>query len=522
MTATDTIPSISDREQFLRDRLGLQESLVTIPPDISNIFETGVLATVRITAERFAFAIRLSDLGLVPTRERQKDKIKSAIDAVLRASQRASLLPRDEMYYVDASGSRHVIVAPEATERQVRFMFPTRYDEDTVIRQPDTPSTSTWYAVPMNGMTFIPLTAWDKWNSDFERAKASHTQSAQVIVENYDRIKAASVRHYLQIALDVYNRLLQTAPGQLSRSVLISETNQARYSKTHDAVIGKSVEELISPLDWMRRWKRAVVRAWPSKEDILANYSVKAKFYWVPLPSSIAEDRLRTQQIEEAALQDRREAEMYTFSSEKIAERVQETQGSQVYDLTVSYVKTILERTELVFLNFLSFVQNTDRAVSPQQLNSIIKVVEMIKVLGDGVSGLNGIKKEALKIEKYINDNIGVLEQKDANKWDRKAKASEITMNLPAIIARAVNIMRVEAEGLIGLEARRTAFSAQDPMAMFNEARLAGSQSDFAGARNRAIAAYEEEDDALLPAPVPELDLSDSSEDQWTFSARIR
>ena len=105
---------------------------------------------------------------------------------------------------------------------------------------------------------------------------------------------------------------------------------------------------------------------------------------------------------------------------------------------------------------------------------------------------------------------------------DRKAKASEITMNLPAIIARAVNIMRVEAEGLIGLEARRTVFSAQDPMAMFNEARLAGSQSDFAGARNRAIAAYEEEDDALLPAPVPELDLSDSSEDQWTFSARIR
>ena len=518
MTA-ETVPSLEDRVEFIRNRLGIEDKLTILSSDMANIFETGVLATVRITAERFSFSIKLDDLGLVPTRDRQKDKIKTAIESVLRSSQRASLLPRDEMYYLDLTGKKIAIMFPEATERQVRFMFPTRYDDET-IRQPDTASTSTWHAVPMNGMTFIPLVAWDTWNKDFEQAKRMHTQSAQILVDNYDRLKSASINHYVQIALDVYNRLQQTAPNQLLRSVKITETNSSAFGQP----VGTTITLPISPLQWIRRWKRAVLRAWPTKEEILRNYSVNARFFWVPLPSSVAEDRLRRDQADAEILQSRAEVQSYRNASEIIARRVKDTQGSQVYDLTVSYVKTILERTEMVFMNFLNFAESKNRVISPQQINSIMKVVSMIKTMGNGVSGLSGIKSEAEKIEKYINDNIDIIEGKTGNKQDRKTKSTEMTMNLPEAIARAVDIMRVEAEGLIGLEARRTVFSDQNPYAVLESIRMQSYDPNFRAMRSFSQSDMDDEDASRIEVTVPELNLfaADTDEDDWSSARRTR
>lgn len=516
---TQTVPSLEDRAEFIRNRLGIEDKLTILSSDMANIFETGVLATVRITAERFSFSIKLDDLGLVPTRDRQKDKIKTAIESVLRSSQRASLLPRDEMYYLDSAGKRTAIMFPEATERQVRFMFPTRYDDET-IRQPDTASTSTWHAVPMNGMTFIPLVAWDKWNKDFEQAKRLHTRSAQILVDNYDRLKSASINHYVQIALDVYSRLQQTAPDQLLRSVKITETNSAAFGQP----VGNTATVPISPLQWIRRWKRAVLRAWPTKEEILRNYSVNARFFWVPLPSSIAEDRLRRDQADAEVLQSRADVQSYRNASNIIAKRVNETQGSQVYDLTVSYVKTILERTEMVFMNFLNFAESKDRVISPQQISSIMKVVSMIKTMGNGVSGLSGIKAEAEKIEKYINENIDIIEGKTGSKQDRKAKAAELTLNLPEAIARAVDIMRVEAEGLIGMEARRTVFSDQNPSAVLDAIRMQSYDPSFRAMRSFTQSDMDEEDTSNAETSIPGLNLfdADTEDDNWSSARRAR
>ena len=54
---TQTVPSLEDRAEFIRNRLGIEDKLTILSSDMANIFETGVLATVRITAERFSFSL---------------------------------------------------------------------------------------------------------------------------------------------------------------------------------------------------------------------------------------------------------------------------------------------------------------------------------------------------------------------------------------------------------------------------------------------------------------------------------
>jgi hypothetical protein len=181
--------------------------------DMDQIFQRGVMATCRVTAERFNFTIRLSDLGIVPTSDTRKDKVLASIDAVLKNSQRGSLLPKDEMWHI-SDGKRVRIYTPAETERLIRKMFPTRHDgQDT--RYIADGRYASWKCVPANGSTFIPFDQWDSWNEDFQKAKAAHLESAKLIVQNYDRIRAASLRHYSEIALDVFTRLSKTAPEHL-------------------------------------------------------------------------------------------------------------------------------------------------------------------------------------------------------------------------------------------------------------------------------------------------------------------
>ena len=433
----DTSSVVQTGAKDLQNRLGLDSSPVTLN-GMFDVFENGVMATVRVGAERFGFSVRLSDLGIVPTRSKSKDKTQAAIDAVLRSSQRASLLPRDQMWHIEESGARIVIPRPENSERQIRMLFPTRYDaekpgtegEHTDQRTVGVIPAHTLWAIPMNGMTFIPESSFPRWKEDLDRAQAAHARTAELIVANYDRLVASSLRHYERIALDVYSRLLQTS--------------------------SESVEK-INALEFTRRWKRAVIRSWPTKEEIIANFSVEARFFWVPMPSRLQEDLSRTQELrwqqEERAAE--REVKM------QISSAVRETRASQVHELTVSYVKTILEKTEHVFINFLSFLDESERSPSPQQLNAIVNVVEMIRVLGTGVSTFDSIRGQAESISTLIEEYRNTpapLKAKQA-----KGRLRSPDDKLPEAIAQAVRMIRVESEGMIGREARRTSYSDQDP-----------------------------------------------------------
>jgi len=424
----------------LKDRLGLTETPRAINTNIIDIFENGVMATVRIGAERFGFSIKIADLGIVPTRKNSKDKTQAAIDAVLRGIQRASLLPRDQMWYMDETGRKLTIPRPENSERAIRMLFPTRYDdsnavdgstEDQKSRMNTMISAPTVWAIPLNGMTFIPEASFSRWKEEFDKAKESHLMGATLVIDNYDRIKAASVRHYERIAIDVYNRLAKTAP---------------------------EVIESISILEFTRRWKRAVIAAWPSKKEIEKNFLVESKFYWVPLPSRVQEDVAKARQMKQAFDdQDRN----YQASSE-IRKAVLETQSSQVHELTTSYIKTILERTEHVFINFLKFLDESDRSPTPAQLNAVLKVVDMIKVLGMGINTFDDLRLQAQEIEKVIENH------KVSTTTAKKTRTSKAVLRdqdslLPEALAKAVQMMRMEAEALIGTEARRTVYNDKDP-----------------------------------------------------------
>lgn len=424
----------------LKDRLGLTETPRAINTNIIDIFENGVMATVRIGAERFGFSIKLADLGIVPTRKNSKDKTQAAIDAVLRGIQRASLLPRDQMWYMDETGRKLIIPRPENSERAIRMLFPTRYDDSVMAEGTDADQKSrvnamisapTVWAIPLNGMTFIPEASFSRWKEEFDKAKASHLLGATLVIDNYDRIKAASVRHYERIAIDVYNRLSKTAP---------------------------EVIESISVLGFTRRWKRAVIAAWPDKKAIEKNFMVESKFYWVPLPSRIQDDVAKARQMKQAFDdQDRN----YQASSD-IRKAVLDTQTSQVHELTTSYIKTILERTEHVFINFLKFLDESDRSPTPAQLNAVLKVVDMIKVLGLGINTFDQLRVQAREIEKVIENH------KVSTTITKKTRASKVVLRdqesqLPGALAKAVQMMRIEAEALIGTEARRTVYNDKDP-----------------------------------------------------------
>ena len=482
MTATLTTQTLEEQSESLRAQLGLDVAPEVINPDsMTKIFESGVLANVRVTAERFSFSLKLADLGVVPTRENRKDKVISAIDAVLRNSQQASLLPRDEMYHT-VDGKRVAIPMPQITDRAIRFLFPTRYDGGE--KGPSSSYEASWDVIPLYGMTFIPIVSWERWNAQFEEAKKQHLEAAKIIVENYDRLRTASVNHYVQIALDVYNRLQKTAPQQLAREVTLNEFT----AKMYGGVVGEVREVQITPVQWVRRWKRIVLRSWPTKEQIVNKYRVDAKFYWAPLPSKLAEDRiLADMKIEE------RNAESDAIS--QIRSVVNQTRSSQTHELTVSYIRTIVERTEMVFLGFLQFVQNDNHAVSPRQLNSVLKVVEMIGQLSAGVAGLDGIKKQAELIESYVAESKTLL-LASSGKKDRKSAVEGISKDLPEIIAQAVQIIREEAESLIGFEARRTVYSHEDPLEIL--ASINSIQSGDGATGRRSIRVSEDDDTDML------------------------
>lgn len=430
----------------LRDRLGLDTAPKMINTDaMLSVFGSGVLATVRVTSKRFAFSVKIEDLGLVPLATKRQDKVVAAINSILSGSQRASLLPKDALTIVDpTNGSLKTMATPEQTERRVRFLFPTRYENGSL---PDNPTASSWHAVPLNGMTFIPLSAWDEWNKQFEAAKAAHLACADQIIENYDRLKASSIRHWMQIGLDVYRRLEITAPERLTyQSVECVDGEYVTISKT------------TTPLEWCRRWKRIILASWPTRAQIKIAFSVEAKFFFAPMPSEIVKDRIVAEEQYNAYI-NKRDA----YNS--LINRVRETQQSQVHELTVAYVKTIVERSEMVFLGFLNFAKNGNRNVSARQLNSVLRVAEMIKTMSEGVSSLEKIQEQATSIETYIKENKSSLIQNSSRKNGTKQTAADT--DLPEIIAHALQVVRQEAESLIGLEARRTAFSDEDPALIF-------------------------------------------------------
>ena len=441
----ETQVTVSDE---MMKKYGLDAKPRAINSELMDIFERGVLASVRVSAERFGFSLSLSDLGLVPTRSKAESKIRTqnAIDAVLRSTQRASLLPRDEMWYIDDSGNRLPIPRFENTERSIRMLFPTKYDSSLNSNQEDVSSSSrsssminvsSVWAIPMSGMTFIPDSSFVFWKEELDKAVAAHTNVAKIICANYDRLRLASVRHYEQIALDVYNRLRQTAPEQLNN---------------------------IDPLEFIRRWKRAVYRAWPVQDEILSSFTVDVNYFWAPLPSRIEQDRaVRSQIIEEAVRrkEDRR-------ASDEIASLVAQSQAGQTQALTVSYVRTILERTESVFFNFLNFLNDSNRSPSVTQLAAITKVIEMIRVMGSGLSSFDAIRSQADLIESLIDQHKNI----SSSTKDKKAVSGlmrQPNSPLPEALANAVSLMREEVESMVGKDGRRTFFTDQNPMELCHQ-----------------------------------------------------
>lgn len=451
------------------------------PKSMQKVLGKGVMASVRIGCERFSWSIKLADLGLVPTRKDRRTEVLNALNAVLPNRQRASLLPRDEMKYVPnpkMPWQTLPIPFPEQTERVVRALFPTRYsDGDGPDRRPDTPSGAVWYTIPLNGMTFIPLSAWDAWKAEFDKARDAHMEGAQLIVEHYERLKKSSIRHYMSIGMDVYNRIRLTDPSRLANGwTWVTADNASQFPNNQ---IGDWAPVVMDPLTWIRRWRRTVINAWPTKEEIIANYRVDVRFFWAPVGNDSQSDYRNIQEIFEGDFVNN---EQEYFAYQSMRDEVFRAQASQVNDLTTGYIKTILERVELVFVSFLKNAESGARGVTPRSFATIAQVVDMVKVLGKGVRGLEGLKQQMQEIETFIEENQSFIEGKAGNKAKAQAIA-DANESLPEVLARAVEVLRVEAEAIIGNEARRTAFADEDPSEILSMIR-ADSNEPEAGSRS--------------------------------------
>ena len=476
---------------------------------MSNIIGTGVLATVRITAARFGFSIKLDDLGLVPTRKNRANRTRFAIVSMLGSSQRASLLPKHHLWLKQDGDGRIVrFQTAETTERRIRALFPTKYAKN---RAQTVDSSSTMLAIPVNGMTFIPLRSWERWEMEYAQAKRDHLQSAENLVNNYDRLKQESLRHYTLIAIDIYNRILTTSPDTLQR---------------YDYLLREMVT--ITPLAWTRKWKSAVLRAWPTKQQILDAYTVEAKFFWAPAAQenvpqyteANTQNYLAVAETEAISeVWDHQQATKRVF--EEIKSHVSATQRSQSHELAVSYVQTILERTEKVFGGFLTFLETEKRSASTRQLNSVLKVAEMIQSLGSGVSGLSGIVQQAKQIEQFIEDAKNSTAQNEKSSL-KKSKSDQFASELPEIITQALETIRQEAEAMIGNEARRSIVSASDEFVTdFSETSIVGLAT---ANRSRMIVdedSPEFHSEFLLNEPSAVLVKNDDSEGDMTSSRRI-
>lgn len=424
--------------------LGQVQSVDTISDQMSSmqrVFERGVMATVRIGCERFTWSITLSTLGIVPTRDKNYKNVLQAIDAVLPSRQRASLLPRDVM-------EKMGLLYPEQTERVIRKLFPTRYPDPTMPfdRRPSTPSGAQWLAIPLNGMTFVPVSGWQKWRSEFEAAKQAHLDGAQTIVDNYDILKRESLRHYTAIGIDVYNRLRLTSPENLPK----------RYGWNPETLRYEYIS--MDALSWIREWRKRVSEKWPSKSDILASYRVEPQFFWAPLSSSDSEPMQRLERIADGQLA--QVSDEY-IAFRQIRDEVLSTKRSRMHDLTTGYIRTILERVESVFMSFLKNAEAGTRGVTPRSVSLIQQVVQMVDVLGRDVTGLDGLKSEMQYIEKFLQEHQDEIE----GKYGAKAKTNAVAVaneNLPEILARTVEVLRNEAESMIGEEARRSMWE-EDP-----------------------------------------------------------
>lgn len=497
--------------------------------DFSEMFQRGVMATCRVTAERFNFTMKLSDLGIVPTNSQRRDKVLASIDSVLKNSQRGSLLPRDAMWY-EEGGKRIRIIPPSETERLIRKMFPTRYEgQDT--RYIADGRYASWLAVPANGSTFIPFSSWDAWQKEFQDARAKHLRSAELIVENYDRIKAASLRHYSEIALDVYTRLEKTAP---------------EYLRNKDG-------QTQTLLQWLRSWRRLINGVWPTKDEILRRYTVEEKFFWAPKqPQSMIDEKVmryiqemdgmdwtgRDEEYKEWVAQRGRMieqlwrevewADQFIQSNDEklammsIARVIARTENSEAHELSVSYVKSIVERVESVFLTFLSSVRENEMAISSTQINTILKVTEMIRSMGSGVDSLQNIVSQAEKIEDYISTNLDEVKKAQAKQRSVRKNTGAALAELPTIIANATQIIRQEAESVVGHDARRTFLSAEDPVVLLDEILSHGhkGQSRLVRrvTRNETTSAAPAEIPLPPPPSIPNLE----DDDEFAVVRRLR
>ena len=518
----------------VRDTLNLDVTPHTIETsDMRHVFNKGVMTTVRVTAERFAFVLDISDLGIVPTNDKRKDKVSGAINAVLNAKQRATLLPRDEMW-CDVDGKQERIYPPEVTEQRIRALFPARFEGSDPKHAPD-PIKASWYAVPMAGMTFVPFATWSRWYEQFQEAKQEHLAMGKRIVDNYDRLQKASIRHYSQIAIDVYTRLSKTAPEHLVRT-----------ERTED---GSVIQKPFTLLEWIRAWRRSVLRAWPTKEEIITKYTVEERFFWAPQPSAGPminaemieyiqqmdnKDWSQNLQLKEEWERERKEIieslwqdiqNAYSFIENederwtllKIRTQVDRTNSHRNQELAVSYVRTIVERAEFVFTKFLEQAKNGGSRISPLQINMIMRVSQMIQDMTSGVSSLKNILEQAKQVEQYLEENREAIEAARSSSRNVRRATMDAVEDLPEILANALTVIRQEAESIVGHEARRTQFSEVDPLSILDDIRVTRAEGEARGRRgNGTTSGRVRAGIAIAPAPAIAYDSAGADDDMAT------
>lgn len=199
---------------------------------------------------------------------------------------------------------------------------------------------------------FVPFTAFSDWEESNNRTRDLFMEEARLLGNRYDEIIDAVRTEYKKMANDVWLRLYPDNK---------CEPTQSFISDFVDKIIAKI----------------------PSREDIVSSFSYEVEYFVIPMPSFIANDVAKAEEINRRIEMAEFDNELERTTKSRIAEEYARRKGELIDGFLKSTVMNMREHVSEICTTVLKSIGQTpsDTELKSQHINKIKDMIKRVKLL---------------------------------------------------------------------------------------------------------------------------------------------